>query len=225
MEVNSQIYLSHFLFFWGLNFIFLFFRDAFVNELHIQGQKWLFTLAISYYTKLVFYKIDVVGFILTSALLKSMLMLLLLTSVVSTSVNNRCWKFLITDVETLFFSSRGIGFYINCRKSWTTLFWAEMILLFIHCFFKKRNYKIHLWKELLKNCPVEVSFFCGRSVFRVNKIGSHHRRICDLVIYWKKKTKVQLIKTYGITSKKEVQRHKLKPTCLFAWSFKPSIQL
>ena len=24
-----------------------------------------------------------------------------------------------------------IGFYINCMKSWTTLFWAEMILLFI----------------------------------------------------------------------------------------------
>ena len=35
-KFNSQIYLSHFLHFQRLNFVFSYFRDAFVNELHLE---------------------------------------------------------------------------------------------------------------------------------------------------------------------------------------------
>ena len=47
MKVNGQ----HFLHFWGLNFIFLSFRNAFVNELHIQEQNFEEVLSVDHSPK------------------------------------------------------------------------------------------------------------------------------------------------------------------------------
>ena len=38
-KINGRIYLSHFLHFQGLNFVFSSFKDAFVNKLHIEETK------------------------------------------------------------------------------------------------------------------------------------------------------------------------------------------
>lgn len=56
----------------------------------------------------------------------------------------------------------------------------------------------HLWKKLLKDSPIVVCFFCGRSVFRVDEACMHQHGIRYLSSY-KQKWRIN----YTMTAKEE----------------------